>query len=101
MRRGTVSFTEAEVAWLGFTPMEKRAVAAFIQLWRRFDLPDKPDFEHWSVEYAREVWDLVTDAPKQGIDKETVVQLLTTMDVWDPEPTKQQWVPLGWKAEAT
>lgn len=94
-----MTFTAAEIAWLGFTPMEKRAVASFVQLWRRFDLPNKPDFEHWSVEYAREVWELVTESPKVGIDKDTLIQLLTTMDVWDPEPTKQQWVPKGWSAE--
>ena len=92
--------------WLGYTPMTADAEAWMTKLWRQHNLPEEPDFSYWSLEYARDIYeivraftnpDVVSDFEKAGIDpRNRLLKALLAADVWDDDRTKQQWVPLGW-----
>ena len=96
-------------SWLGYTAMTADAEAWMTRLWRQHNLPEEPDFSHWSIEYAREVYEVVTafTSPEvvQGFEefgddpRQHLLKALNACDVWDDDKTKHQWVPLGWKPD--
>lgn len=85
-----------DAAWLGYTPMSKDVVNHMKNLWAKHELPEEPDFGHWSVEYAREVYEIVTIfAPVGRVD---LLRALATTDVWndDEDTCPHRWTPVGW-----
>lgn len=70
--------------------MDMQSMNYMKNLWRRYDLPDEPDFSHWSKEYAREVYEVITQLAES---REVLLELLFTMDVWEEDKALQQWAP--------
>ena len=91
-----------------FTPVTPAAKQYLGILWRRLELPET-SFDHWSLEFAREVFEIAKMYEKpwmaeactlRGMEPED--ELLVVLDengVFDEDQTRQQWVPEGWKAE--
>lgn len=79
---------------MGYTPITRDVVNHMKNLWLKYELPDQPDFSHWSVEYAREVYEVVTTFAPVGRDD--LLRALYTCEVWDEDPTLHQWTPVGW-----
>lgn len=82
--------------WLGYTPMTADAEAWLTRLWRQHALPDEPSFTHWSLEYAREVFELINSMTKAQVVMEDMIRLLASMDVWSADQRDQQWTPDTW-----
>jgi len=71
------------------TPINAAAKQWLTKLWAEYQLPPT-SFNHWSMEYAREMAELATTFHR--IDPDSVEPALRTCEVWDPDRSKQQWV---------
>lgn len=81
----------SEADWLGYTPMAKGAVNHMKSLWQSQALPDEPDFSQWSVEYSRDIYELVMIFAEIG--REELILALHNEGVWDEDPATQRWRP--------
>ena len=72
----------------------KAAQNQFNRLWAASGLPQpSPCRDHWSLAYARDVYSLIATAMECDVPVETLEELLVNVEVWDADPTKQQWEP--------
>jgi hypothetical protein len=76
------------------TPVTRAAQNALRRLWVDNGIePELGTIDHWSLEYAREVYGIVGTAKECGVPLEIIVELLIGMGVWDPDLSEQQWEP--------
>lgn len=78
------------------------AISHMQTLWQKHDLPEV-DFEHWSPEYARDIWELVNVFSRPDIQqahnaagedaRQALLRALEGCDVYDGDKSKQQWTP--------
>lgn len=96
------------MAWesIKFSPITPAAGQYLQRVWREAELPEM-DFRHWSLEFAREMYEVIAMYQQpfmveacaiRGVDLgDELLVVLDECGVFDEDPTVQQWVPLGWK----
>jgi len=73
-----------------FTPATPAAKQYLELAWQELKLP-ATSFDHWSLDYARDVYEILRICSRE-VARVRLIEILNTVEVWDPDTTKQQWV---------